>query len=735
MWSSSPSLRPRLSLTILLGTASIASAQTIWMQFAPVSPALNSTDDFLMPFTLGSNMQVVNLVPSLTQTETSIIGPKACTPPGQKAPKDKCILYRGGAFDESKSTSFNAGTDKFNYKNPTFGTYSNGPMGKDTVYLDGNLEVNDYQFAVIESTNMTSGMLGLGKDSAFLKRLYDDGKIASRSFGLHVGIDIWNHPWPVLNPTFDESGNRPTTKDDLNTGNGKRAVGTHKSFIRQETDENRLPVRESHKFPGSLTLGGYDKTKISNKTKPINVPIADDGSLRLSLTRIVARNIYADSPFDLISKPLSVVIDADTPHMYFPRNISREIGWVFSAVYGVPGDDFFYTYLAGGERDLGNLTMTFTAPDGKGDEIDIVIPPTVWYQPVGYMRNFELVGNDEYNYYAPMREWEQDPKSTQIILGRSFLKAAHLFVNYDTNNFQLAQVAYTNSTKDIVTVAAGQDAPSDNPNTGNSNRGSNTVPQDGGGHMNIPIPILVGALVGGVVLIVALVLILFCLKKRRDRENAKQHQQLEDRPNTGISDLPIGGRRELDGDNVAMMELNRPTTAVSHAESHAELPVKVVKSTPPELPSTNVYNKAELGAPATAYVELGTKPDYHEIPSNTVSPTTPQQAHTPVSPNPTMYRPPSQPPPISTPSTPGYPSYNYQHQQCPPPPGPQATWQQYPPPPGPPPPNMFPAGYVPPPPPPNPPSPGSPYAYIPHQYPAQVYQPHAVQRATLHEMA
>ncbi|RPB23042.1 acid protease [Terfezia boudieri ATCC MYA-4762] len=433
MWSSVSSARassPRPSLTfliILLGTISIASAQTIWMQFAPVSPALNTTDDFLIPFTLGSNKQVVNLAPSLTQTEISIIGPKACTPPGQKDPKDKCILYRGGAFDESKSTGFNAGSGEFNYKNPTFGTYSNGHMGKDTMYLnggDGSLEVNDYQFAIIESSNMTSGMLGLGKDSTFLKRLYDDGKIASRSFGLHVGIDIWNHPWPVLNPTFDESGNKPTSKDDLNTGNGKRATGTHKSFVRQETDDNRLPIRESHKFPGSLTLGGYDKTKIFSKTKPINVPIADDGSLQLSLTRIVARNIYADSPFDLISNPLSVVIDADTPHMYFPRNISRSIGGIFGAVYGEPGEDFFYTNLADREMYLGNLTMTFTAPDGEGDEIEILIPPTVWYQPVGYMRNFELVGNDEYNYCAPIREWAQDPKSTQIILGRSYVVSA-----------------------------------------------------------------------------------------------------------------------------------------------------------------------------------------------------------------------------------------------------------------------------------------------------------------------
>lgn len=257
--------------------------------------------------------------------------------------------------------------------------------------------------------------------------------------------------------------------------------------------------------------------------------------------------------------------------------------------------------------------------------------------------------------------------------------------------------------------------------------------------MGVPIPILVGALGGGVVLIVALVLILCCLKKRRNREKSKQHQQLEDRPNTGTSDLPIGGRMEMDGDNVAMVKLSRPATAVSHAESHAELPVKEI---PPELLSTDVYKKAELGAAAPTYVELGTKSDYHEMSSNTVSSTTPQQAHTPVSLNPAIYPPPSQSPPLNMPSNPGYPSYNYQQQRYPPPPGPPPpTWQQYPPPPGPPPPNILPAGYVPPPPPPNPPSPGSPYAFAPHQYPGQVYQPHPAPkpdpllRASLHEMA
>lgn len=405
----------------LLSLVSLASAQTIYVQFAPVSSALNSTDDFLIPLTLGSDKQIVNLVPSVQQSVTSVFGPKACIPAGQTTPVAQCALYRGNLFDPQKSSSFSASGKEFNYKNQIYVTYANGPLANDTVHMtvnNGDWEFKGYNFALIESSNMTSGMLGLGRNSTFLQGLYDKQKIASKSFGLYVGIDIWNHPWPVVNPTFDESGNKPTTKDDLNTGVGKRNLRRHKKLVRKETAENQLPVRESHKYPGSLILGGYDKSKLSNKTKPLVATIAADGTFQLSLTKIVARNIYPNSPFTVLDKPRKVVIDADTPYMYFPQNISRQIGNIFGAVYGDPGYDFFYTNLSDSEKYLGNVTMTFRSPDGKGEEIDILIPPTVWYQPIGYMRNFTLVGNDLYNYYAPIKELTSAQEDT-IILGRS----------------------------------------------------------------------------------------------------------------------------------------------------------------------------------------------------------------------------------------------------------------------------------------------------------------------------
>jgi hypothetical protein len=87
-------------LRFILNVVSLASTQTIWIQFAPVSPALNSTDDFLISFILGSNKQVVKLSPSFGQSVTSA---KACTQSGEKSPTDQCALYRGGLFKLQES--------------------------------------------------------------------------------------------------------------------------------------------------------------------------------------------------------------------------------------------------------------------------------------------------------------------------------------------------------------------------------------------------------------------------------------------------------------------------------------------------------------------------------------------------------------------------------------------------------------------------------------------------------
>ncbi|KAF8472587.1 aspartic peptidase domain-containing protein [Kalaharituber pfeilii] len=698
-------------LAILLGGVSCVSSQTVWIEFNPVSSALNSTDDFLLPLTIGSTKQNINILPSLTQSTTFIIGPQACTPKGAKGPTDDCVLYRGGVFDTMKSSSFVVGKEEYNYRNSKYVAYSDGTLGKDRIVFQGEYgewELKDFEFSVVISSNMTSGLLGLGRDSAFLQKLVDEKKIGSRSFGLHLGIDIWNHPWPVLNPSFDESGNKPTTDEDFNSGVGKR----------KESDEEELPVRESHKFPGSLTLGGYDKSKISNTSKPLIAPISQDGTLQLSLTSMVVHNILPDSPYELLPQPYTAIIDTETPHMYFPQTVARGIGEFMGAVYGEPGIDFFYTYLADRERRIGNVTMTFKSLDGKGDEIEIVVPPTVWYQPVGYMRNYQLTGDNEYNFYAPMKEYRGEEP---IVLGRSFLKAAYLFVNHDTNYFQISQVAYVNSTKEIVPISASEDPSPDDKgsvrdvddsedNDGSSDGGSTFEKE-----LPMPIPALAGASLGGILFLVAL----FIFWRKWKRRNAEKHQQLDERPGSADSHIPIGGRMELDANDVAMVKMSRPSTAIS-------MPAEKDSTTLAELPPA----AGKQIAPAQGYHELGVKHDYYEMPAAaaTGAVLTPKQAQM-IVPSPAAVYP---PPPPNPSALPGYTHQPFPGHSpashpagCAPPPLPCSPLQM-----------PMPAAYGASPPP--QPPPGSPYQCIPQQNQGQACQGYPSSQnpaAVIYEMA
>lgn len=277
--------------------------------------AENSTDDSLFPLTIGEggSTQVVYLTPSTNTNHTFAISPKACTPPGNSTVWPGCVKYRGGVFDPANSPTYKAGSgdaSKLDWNNGQFVLFAEGTYGQDTVTLKdmgGDVPLKEFELGVVDACNMTSGFLGLGLGSTLLERLVKDGKIDSRSYGLHVGVDITNHPWPVYDPTFD-TGVKPKDNSDYNSGSGRR--------LRRRKDAEK---REVHSFVGGLTLGGYDSSRIDNATKSLIVPLSSEGLLELELTEMVAINqwIVNDSgAHDLFNGTRKVLIDSSTPYMY-----------------------------------------------------------------------------------------------------------------------------------------------------------------------------------------------------------------------------------------------------------------------------------------------------------------------------------------------------------------------------------------------------------------------------------
>lgn len=280
--------------TILLSNTASATPSILSIPFSRTL-AINSTDAYQIPVSLGaSSPQLVLLTPSTNTDDTFVTSAQTCTVPGNTTPLSACVNYRGGVFAPPQSPTWKQGSAGFSWRNNQYVLFANGSRGKDDfALLDGDVTMKAFEFAVVDNCNMASGFLGLGRSSSFLARLVADKAIWTRSYGLHVGIDLNNHSYPIVDPTFGGSGSPDTGEWDSVTAG-------------------------VHSIPGSLTLGGYDRAKIDNRGETLQAQISDDGSLELEVTNMVLLNewlVGGGVAHDVLNVTRTVVIDSSTPYM------------------------------------------------------------------------------------------------------------------------------------------------------------------------------------------------------------------------------------------------------------------------------------------------------------------------------------------------------------------------------------------------------------------------------------
>lgn len=280
--------------TILLSNTASATPSILSIPLSRTL-AINSTDAYQVPVSIGAGPpQLVLLTPSTSTDDTFVTSAQTCTVPGDTTALSACVDYRGGVFMPPQSSTWKQGSAGFNWRNNQYVLFANGSRGKDAVsLLDGAVTMKAFGFAVVDSCNMTSGFLGLGRNSSLLARLVADKAIWSRSYGLHVGIDLNNHSYPIVDPTFSGS-----SSPDLGEWGGATAG--------------------VHSIPGSLTLGGYDRAKIDSSGSTLQAPVSNDGSLELEVTNMVLLNkwlVGGGVAHDVLNVTRTVVIDSSTPYM------------------------------------------------------------------------------------------------------------------------------------------------------------------------------------------------------------------------------------------------------------------------------------------------------------------------------------------------------------------------------------------------------------------------------------
>lgn len=400
--------------TVLVLFSQLAFSSTLNLHFG--NALLNSTDDYLLDLRIGSKGNAVRLAPALGLKETAILSTKTCTPPKEKNPKEQCMLYRNLVFDAGKSTSFEEGGDDFEWGMRDYEIYMKGSgasdkfVGKDINGKD--VPLGEMEFALVDQCNTTSSFLGLGKDSNFLETLVRENKISSRSYGVHFGVDIKNHPMPVRDPSWEEE-EKKAPDHAYRAGNGRRDIDPNFNY-----DIGKFPGRPSHAFPGSLTLGGFDKSKIDERYQTIVGPLGEDGAINLEMTDFKLINGLLYSPYDLWNSSRRVIIDSMTPHIHLPWALAETMRDLIGAGVGLPGHEYLYSANYW-DKWLPTINMTLKVPGENGSETTLSLPPSIWWMKIGIMRDFKPTNPEKYyQFQAPLRgilDRTDDP----IILGRA----------------------------------------------------------------------------------------------------------------------------------------------------------------------------------------------------------------------------------------------------------------------------------------------------------------------------
>ncbi|KAK5136863.1 hypothetical protein LTR08_001785 [Meristemomyces frigidus] len=391
------------------------------LEFLP-SWSLDGDDGDWATFTIGVGTppQYFRVLPSTSGAEIWVPLPEGCQ--GIMANVSNCGDLRGvndatRGFQTNSSSSWETiGIYGLSTEQPLFGSSNDGLYGLDTVASQsvkpGSIVSHDLSsqtVAGISSADFWLGSLGLGTATgnftvqnenipSMLDTLYNQSLIPSLSFGYAAGAGY------ISPPDY-----------------------------------------------GSLVLGGYDKSRFTPTNLSMSLGGPSKQTLELSLKSIVAQNVFGGT-LSLLANgdAISTVIDSTVTQLWLPQDVCD----LFAQAFGLTYDPVTELYLVNdtihSQLLLMSPSVTFTigANSTSADSTNIELPYAA----------FDLgAGIPIYNSTTPYFPIRVAANESQYVLGRSFLQEAYLSVDWERQNFTVAQVVHQNETTSIVSVLSPSD--------------------------------------------------------------------------------------------------------------------------------------------------------------------------------------------------------------------------------------------------------------------------------------
>ncbi|KAL8736444.1 MAG: hypothetical protein Q9166_000236 [cf. Caloplaca sp. 2 TL-2023] len=357
-------------------------------------------------FGVGTPSRVLELLPSTQIPESWIVLDVGCT---ENDPKN-CSESRGGTFNYEDSSTW---TNKSFYAlgseaNLGYTTNSdNGFYAWDNVTLitpeGANISVNHSVVAGIATKDFYLGALGLAARPV----VWEDHSDSS----------------PSLMTTLKDQSLIPTLSY------GYTAGASYKSA------------------PGSLTLGGYDTSRLTPNDVTFAFGPQTARQLLVSIQAISVTN--SKGPSQLLTQGMFALVDSTVPHIWLPAPACD----AFEAAFGIEFDPITNLYLVNDDqhdamiKQEAEVTFQLGTSINGGDIINIKLP----YASFDLEARPPLVKSQR--RYFPLRRAKDE---TQYTLGRTFLQEAFIIVDYDNNKFSISQAQYTQGQPSHIVVTSAE---------------------------------------------------------------------------------------------------------------------------------------------------------------------------------------------------------------------------------------------------------------------------------------
>ncbi|GME64606.1 acid protease [Neofusicoccum parvum] len=222
-----------------------------------------------------------------------------------------------------------------------------------------------------------------------------------------------------------------------------------KSLIEILKDHNKIPslsygytagaYYRFNKVAGSLVIGGYDQSRF---TPPIyNFAFASDLDrfLQVGIQSIFTTfSLNQSGPANLVlSHGHFSLIDSTVSHLWLPGEVCDNFATAFNLTYDAEENYYLISDTVRQRLLAENITLSFKLGNdhhfSTNDSIEIKLPYDafdLFIRPPAYPNTTR---------YFPIRRASND---TQYTIGRAFLQEAYLTVDYEHQNFSLAQANF-----------------------------------------------------------------------------------------------------------------------------------------------------------------------------------------------------------------------------------------------------------------------------------------------------